>query len=118
MFPKLFYALIFYIFKIIFHTCILTNSFLYFQSDITKLDDNSILIKTLSKPTYNHITLVKDKIDTLQKVFQYAVHKYTDSNCLGTREILAEEDEVQRNGRIFKKVSLLIISYLYFISHL
>jgi len=42
----------------------------------------------------------------LQKVFQYAVHKYTDSYCLGTRDVLAEEDEVQRNGRIFKKVSI------------
>lgn len=59
----------------------------------------------MSKPTNNHLTLLKDKIDTLQKVFQYAVNKYTDSYCLGTREVLAEEDELQPNGRIFKKVS-------------
>lgn len=72
------------------------------------MDDNTILIKTLSKPSTNHITLVKDKIDTLQKVFQYSVHKYTESYCLGTRDILAEEDEVQKNGRIFKKVCTFI----------
>lgn len=73
------------------------------KSDITKLDDNTILIKTLSQPSINHLILVKDKIDTLQKVFQYAVQKYSDSYCLGTREVLAEEDEIQKNGRIFKK---------------
>lgn len=49
---------------------------------------------------------MKDKIDTLQKVFQYAVYKYTDSYCLGTRDVLAEEDEVQQNGRVFKKVNI------------
>lgn len=80
----------------------------HFQSDINKLDDNTILIKTLSKPSTNHLTLVKDKIDTLQKVFQYSVNKYTESHCLGTRDILAEEDEVQKNGRIFKKVCTFI----------
>ncbi|XP_060856885.1 fatty acid CoA ligase Acsl3 isoform X1 [Metopolophium dirhodum] len=73
------------------------------KSDITKFDDHTIIIKTLSKPTSNHLTLVKDKIDTLQKVFQHAVNKYADSYCLGTRDVLAEEDEVQQNGRIFKK---------------
>lgn len=78
----------------------------YFQSDFTKLDDNTILIKTLSNPSYNHITLMKDKIDTLQKVFQYAVNKYNDSYCLGTRNIIAEEDEIQPNGRTFKKVNI------------
>lgn len=113
MFAILFFILLLIeISKIIFQKCILTILFLYFQSDVIKLDDNTILIKTLSKPTHNHITLVKDKIDTLQKVFQYAVQKYADSNCLGTREILAEEDEVQRNGRVFKKVSELHIDYI------
>jgi len=73
------------------------------KSDITKLDDNTIVIKTLSEPSIYHLTLVKDKIDTLEKVFQYSVQKYSDSYCLGTRKILAEEDEIQKNGRIFKK---------------
>lgn len=85
--------------------CFNYNNFCLFQSDISKVDDNTILIKTLSEPTSNHLTLVKDKIDTLQKVFKYAVNKYTDSYCLGTRKVLAEEDELQPNGRVFKKVS-------------
>ncbi|XP_025417767.1 long-chain-fatty-acid--CoA ligase 3 isoform X2 [Sipha flava] len=73
------------------------------KSKITVLDDNTILIKTLSTFSPNHLALVKDKIDTLYKVFQYSVNKYSESRCLGTREVLAEEDEVQPNGRIFKK---------------
>ena len=32
--------------------------------------------------------------------------KYRDQDCLGTREILAEEDETQPNGKVFKKYVL------------
>lgn len=31
---------------------------------------------------------------------------YTNKKCLGTREILSEEDEVQPNGRVFKKYKM------------
>ncbi|KAM6177791.1 fatty acid CoA ligase Acsl3 isoform 2-T2 [Rhynchocyon petersi] len=44
--------------------------------------------------------------DTLDKVFTYAKNKFKDKRLLGTREILNEEDEVQPNGKIFKKVIL------------
>ncbi|XP_053565934.1 fatty acid CoA ligase Acsl3 [Bombina bombina] len=44
--------------------------------------------------------------DTLDKVFKYATDKFKDKNCLGTREVIIEEDEVQPNGKIFKKVIL------------
>uniref|UniRef100_A0ABI7ZP44 long-chain-fatty-acid--CoA ligase n=1 Tax=Felis catus TaxID=9685 RepID=A0ABI7ZP44_FELCA len=44
--------------------------------------------------------------DTLDKVFMYAKNKFKDKRLLGTREILNEEDEVQPNGKIFKKVIL------------
>lgn len=48
---------------------------------------------------------IQENIDTLDKVFNYTVRKYGDSKvALGTREILSEEDEVQPNGKIFKKV--------------
>jgi long-chain acyl-CoA synthetase len=33
-------------------------------------------------------------------------HKYQGKDCLGTREILAEEDEVQPNGKVFRKFVL------------
>ena len=35
-----------------------------------------------------------------------ACRKYPNNKCLGTRELLAEEDEMQPNGRVFKKVIL------------
>ncbi len=43
----------------------------------------------------------------MEKVLKYAVKKYQDRKCLGTREILADEDEEQPDGRIFKKVIIL-----------
>ena len=42
--------------------------------------------------------------DTLDKVFMYAKNKFKNKRLLGTREILNEEDEIQPNGKIFKKV--------------
>ncbi|XP_074047369.1 fatty acid CoA ligase Acsl3 isoform X2 [Macrotis lagotis] len=44
--------------------------------------------------------------DTLDKVFKCAENKFKDKRLLGTREVLIEEDEVQPNGKVFKKVIL------------
>lgn len=41
--------------------------------------------------------------DTLDKLFDLAVEKYAKKDCLGTRELLSEENEIQPNGKIFKK---------------
>lgn len=46
--------------------------------------------------------------DTLDKLFSYAVAKFGKKDCLGTREILSEENEMQPNGKVFKKVIVLI----------
>jgi long-chain acyl-CoA synthetase len=40
----------------------------------------------------------------MEKVFRFAVRQHGQKAAVGTREILAEEDEIQPNGRIFKKV--------------
>ena len=47
------------------------------------------------------------------KHLECAVHKitfidfrYREKNLLGTRDILGEEDEVQPNGKMFKKLEL------------
>ncbi|XP_077579824.1 long-chain-fatty-acid--CoA ligase 3b [Stigmatopora nigra] len=45
-------------------------------------------------------------VDTLDKVFEYAAKKFPHRDCLGTREVLSEEDELQPNGKVFKKVIL------------
>lgn len=36
----------------------------------------------------------------------YVAKIHTNKKCLGTREILSEEDEVQPNGRVFKKYNM------------
>lgn len=43
-------------------------------------------------------------VDTLDKMFEHAARTFPERDCLGTREVLSEEDEVQPNGKVFKKV--------------
>ncbi|XP_055751254.1 fatty acid CoA ligase Acsl3-like isoform X2 [Salvelinus fontinalis] len=45
-------------------------------------------------------------VDTLDKVFEDASRRFPDRDCLGTREVVMEEDERQSNGKFFKKVIL------------
>ncbi|XP_005719617.1 long-chain-fatty-acid--CoA ligase 4 [Pundamilia nyererei] len=44
--------------------------------------------------------------DTLDKLFKHAVQRFGEADCLGTREILSEENETQPNGKVFKKLIL------------
>ncbi|XP_078736341.1 LOW QUALITY PROTEIN: long-chain-fatty-acid--CoA ligase 4-like [Lampetra fluviatilis] len=43
---------------------------------------------------------------TLDRFFLRGVRGHAESDCLGTRQVLSEEDEWQPNGRVFKKVIL------------
>merc|ERR1719341_2410632 len=45
-------------------------------------------------------------IQTMADVWKWSVKKYREKNLLGTRDVLAEEDEVQPNGKMFKKLEL------------
>uniref|UniRef100_A0A8C4SS20 long-chain-fatty-acid--CoA ligase n=2 Tax=Erpetoichthys calabaricus TaxID=27687 RepID=A0A8C4SS20_ERPCA len=45
-------------------------------------------------------------IDTLDKIFDHVFKKYEKLECLGTRELLSEEDEMQPSGKVFKKLIL------------
>lgn len=47
--------------------------------------------------------MLQENIDTLEKMFKFVAKVHTTKRCLGTREILSEEDEIQPNGRVFKK---------------
>ena len=51
-------------------------------------------------------------VDTLDKMFEHAATRFPQRDCLGTREVLSEEDEIQRNGKIFKKVRGITLSLL------
>lgn len=42
--------------------------------------------------------------NTLDKLFDNAVECFGKAECLGTREVLREENETQPSGKVFKKV--------------
>lgn len=49
-------------------------------------------------------TSVQPGLDTLDKMFEYAARRFPHRDCLGTREVISEEDEQQSDGKVFKKV--------------
>ncbi|XP_023689929.2 long-chain-fatty-acid--CoA ligase 4-like isoform X1 [Paramormyrops kingsleyae] len=53
-----------------------------------------------------------EETDTLDKLFDHAVRRFGSADCLGTREVLSEENEKQPNGRVFKKLILGEYSWL------
>nr|XP_034184352.1 long-chain-fatty-acid--CoA ligase 3 isoform X1 [Osmia lignaria]XP_034184353.1 long-chain-fatty-acid--CoA ligase 3 isoform X1 [Osmia lignaria] len=69
-------------------------------------DEHMITYRSVDPPGPLHIALEREKVDTLEKMLTWVVNRHGDKKCLGTRQILAEEDEVQPNGRIFKKYKM------------
>ncbi|KAK6632107.1 hypothetical protein RUM44_007137 [Polyplax serrata] len=67
------------------------------------VEDKSITYRNISGPQKMHQILVREGVDTMEKMFRFVAVRYNKKNCLGTRKILAEEDEIQPNGRVFKK---------------
>ncbi|XP_008591868.1 PREDICTED: long-chain-fatty-acid--CoA ligase 3 isoform X2 [Galeopterus variegatus] len=108
--------LLYFIHFIISLYTILTYIPFYFLSDSRQEKSNQIKAKPVnSKPesAYRSVnsldglaSVLYPGCDTLDKIFMYAKNKFKDKRLLGTREILNEEDEVQPNGKIFKKVIL------------
>lgn len=49
--------------------------------------------------------------DTLDKLFNYAVLRFGPEPCLGTRDVLSEENEIQPTGKVFKKVGILFFFF-------
>ncbi|XP_070827273.1 long-chain-fatty-acid--CoA ligase 3a [Chaetodon trifascialis] len=45
-------------------------------------------------------------VDTVDKLFEYTVTRFAHRDCLGTREVISEEDERQSDGKVFKKLVL------------
>lgn len=52
----------------------------------------------------NELTVHRSGIDTLAKMFKNATTRYSLRHCLGTRQVLSEEEEFQSNGTILHKV--------------
>ncbi|XP_058655791.1 long-chain-fatty-acid--CoA ligase 3a isoform X2 [Onychostoma macrolepis] len=51
-------------------------------------------------------TCLQPGVNTLDRVFESSVCRFPHFDCLGTRDLLSEEDETQEDGRVFKKVIL------------
>lgn len=59
--------------------------------------------------------LVDAGVDTMAKCFRLGLQKYSHKRCLGTRQLLDEEDETQPNGKVFKKWKLGIYTWLSYV---
>lgn len=113
--------LLYFIHFIISLYTILTYIPYYFLSESREEKSNRIKAKPVnSKPesAYRSInsldglaSVLYPGCDTLDKVFMYAKNKFKNKKLLGTREVLNEEDEVQPNGKIFKKVRWPLIAF-------
>lgn len=80
--------------------------FLLSQAKAISSDDKQITYRTIEPPREVHVKMLQANIDTLEKMFNYVAKIHTNKRCLGTREILSEEDEMQPNGRLFKKYNM------------
>ncbi|XP_049580694.1 long-chain-fatty-acid--CoA ligase 3a [Syngnathus scovelli] len=58
------------------------------------------------KATKGLVKSVYPGLDTLPKMFEFAAMRFSHRDCLGTREVISEENEEQSNGKQFKKVVL------------
>lgn len=67
------------------------------------MDDTQITYRAVDVPKEHHIRMLQNNIDTLEKMFTYVAKIHTTKRCVGTRQIFGEEDEMQSNGRMFKK---------------
>ena len=79
-------------------------------------------MKTSSEIVFHGVTesnkqteayFMKNNIDTVERIFKNATKQHGKKKALGTRKVLGEEDEIQENGQIFKKVLIVVVHYLF-----
>ena len=76
------------------------------RSKAIKTSTDEIVYETPEKSNPIYDDILRSKVDTMDKAWSWAVNKYGNKPLLGTRDILAEEDEVQPNGKTFKKLHM------------
>ncbi|XP_046646817.1 long-chain-fatty-acid--CoA ligase 4-like [Daphnia pulicaria] len=69
-------------------------------------EEDFVVYRSVTKISDVHAKFIQDKLDTMEKVFCSAVSQHKNKPALGTRVILSEEDEIQPDGKIFKKFLL------------
>ncbi len=75
-------------------------------SKVVRQSDDEVVYESPESDCPTDRDLTRAKVDTMEKAWTWAVRRYGPRPLLGTRDILAEEDEVQSNGKIFKKLEL------------
>jgi len=73
------------------------------RAKVISHDDQQITIEPVAKMCPDLQQFINAKVDTMAKCFQFALEKHSHKKCLGTRKLLEEADEVQPNGKLFKK---------------
>ncbi|XP_015588101.1 long-chain-fatty-acid--CoA ligase 4 isoform X2 [Cephus cinctus] len=68
--------------------------------------ENSITYRSVDSPGAMYIAIERNKVETLDGMLRWVANIHSGKRCLGTRQILAEEDELQPNGRVFKKYKM------------
>jgi len=76
------------------------------QEEIKENDTEVTYIPKAGHKTQLISEFESSNIQTMADVWKWSVKKYREKNLLGTRDVLAEEDEVQPNGKMFKKLEL------------
>ncbi|KPJ04780.1 hypothetical protein RR46_02477 [Papilio xuthus] len=66
----------------------------------------SVTVRSVSEPSEIHLRLVRDGVTTMEAMLRAAAQRWAQRPCLGTRTVLGERDELQPNGRVFKKFKM------------
>jgi len=69
--------------------------------------DTHVTYKPLEQPKNSLVTdFERAQCTTMAEVWRWSVARYRSQRLLGTRDVLGEEDEIQPNGQIFRKLLL------------
>jgi len=70
-------------------------------------DDTQVTYKPVPLETSDRLReFEKANCSTMAETWDWAVKQYKSANLLGTRDVVGEDDEVQPNGQIFRKLIL------------
>lgn len=75
------------------------------QAHVVPKSDGELCYRGVETITDIQVEFSRKNIITLKSALDYAFKKHAQNNALGTRKLLGESDEEQKNGKIFKKVS-------------
>ncbi|XP_055542073.1 long-chain-fatty-acid--CoA ligase 4 isoform X1 [Wyeomyia smithii] len=76
------------------------------KAKVIQQDATSITYRGIDPPNEMHIKMLQNDINTLERMFNFVTKVHSTKRCIGTRKIISEEDEVQPNGRVFKKFNM------------